>query len=160
MLKQFFSWIRARFCPQEFNKATLEEHFAATYFWLRLLMGIIGLFIPVVLLLINGFGEPNWSISGYYHSDVDLSRDFLVGSLVTVGTCLIMYRGYTYGENVLLNLAGFAIMGVALLPCGEWQSPRYRGLNFDQWQALNGQVKETVHVSVLQDDKIQVRRKL
>ena len=135
MVSQFISWVRSRFSPSDFNSSTLEEHFAATYFWLRVLMGVIGVSIPVVLWAINGGGTPNWSISGYYYSDLALSRNVLVGLLVSVGILMVMYRGYTYGENALLNLAGFAVMGVALLPCGEWQSPRYRGLSFKKWEA-------------------------
>ena len=45
-----------------------------------------------------------------------LLRNWFVGSLVAVGTCLIIYRGYGNLENWLLNFAGLAAAVVAFDP--------------------------------------------
>ena len=45
-----------------------------------------------------------------------LLRNWFVGSLVAVGCCLIVYRGYGYLEDWLLNFAGLAGVIVALCP--------------------------------------------
>jgi hypothetical protein len=45
-----------------------------------------------------------------------LLRNWFVGSLIAVGTCLILYRGYGHLENWLLNVAGVAAIAVGLNP--------------------------------------------
>jgi hypothetical protein len=98
-----------------------------TYFALRSAAGFIAIFLPIVLV---GWGA--WhgiskhamsSLSSFYWlsllpplgSDA-LLRNWFVGSLVAVGICLIAYEGYGTLENWLLNLAGGAVVVVALFP--------------------------------------------
>jgi len=53
------------------------------------------------------------SISAYYYTPV---RAFLVGTLVTIGICMVALKGNTAGEDVVLNLAGACAPFVALVP--------------------------------------------
>lgn len=53
------------------------------------------------------------SISAYYGSPV---RDVFVGSLITVGVVYVIYRGSTTMEDRALDLAGFFVVIVALVP--------------------------------------------
>ena len=55
------------------------------------------------------------SVSAYYHEG-GLVRDWFVGSLVAVGAFLILYKGFSERENLLLNVAGCSAIGVALFP--------------------------------------------
>jgi len=98
-----------------------------TYFALRMGAGLLGLFLPLVLV---GWGlshEVAWnrmgSLSAFYWLSQSppadsnaLLRNWFVGSLVAVGTCLIIYRGYGNLENWLLNFAGLAAAVVAFNP--------------------------------------------
>ena len=98
-----------------------------TYFALRLAAGILGLLLPLVLV---GWGlahDVAWdrmgSLSAFYWLSQSppadsnaLLRNWLVGSLVAVGVCLIIYRGYGSLENRLLNFAGLAACAVAFKP--------------------------------------------
>ena len=68
--------------------------------------------------------EPGSSISGYYHAETEWVRDHFVGVLSAIGICLIAYHGFTGWENRLLNIAGLAVIGVAMFPTGIEQAPR------------------------------------
>lgn len=98
-----------------------------TYFALRLGTGLIGAILPVTLV---GWGLAHavaWSqmdsLSAFYWLSLSpppdanaLLRNWFVGSLLSVGVCLIIYRGYGSLENWLLNFAGLAAAFVALNP--------------------------------------------
>ena len=87
-----------------------------TYFFLRLSLGIIAILIPLVLWLggrmMLGI-PPQTSISAYYHTDM---RDVFVGGLFAVGLALLIYKGFSFTEDWLLNVAGVLIIGVAYFP--------------------------------------------
>jgi FtsH-binding integral membrane protein len=53
------------------------------------------------------------SISAYYFSG---ARAVFVGTLCAIGVCLIVYRGNTNTENVLLDYSGFMAFVVAFVP--------------------------------------------
>jgi len=99
----------------------LQRYIMWTYYMLRGGMAVIAFLLPVVLLV---GGRQTWpgaqpaSISGYYHTAM---RDVFVGALVTVGVFLVLYRAFNKVENWLLNIAGLAVICVALLPCGRDQ---------------------------------------
>jgi hypothetical protein len=98
-----------------------------TYFALRMGAGLLGLFLPLVLV---GWGlthEVPWnrmgSLSAFYWLSQSppadsnaLLRNWFVGSLVAVGMCLVVYAGYGRLENWLLNFAGLAAAAVAFNP--------------------------------------------
>lgn len=105
---------------------TREGHFAATYFSLRFGMIILAAGLPIYLVVIGKLG---WdvglqdSLSAYYHAEGGSLRDEFVGTLCAVGVFLILYRGFNRLENIALNVAGLALIGVAVVPmawrCGD-----------------------------------------
>lgn len=102
----------------EENLRQLRKHILATYFVLRVVVGVVALAFPLVLWL-GGLANPKAalslqsSISAYYHTPL---RDVFVGVMFVVGSCLVVYRGFTEAENWILNAAGVLALGVALLP--------------------------------------------
>src|SRR5690606_20220505 len=61
--------------------------------------------------------------SSFYYTP---ARGLFVGTLVAIGVALVAYRGYTRGENWLLNAAGTLAIVVALFPT---EDPAMPGLN-------------------------------
>ena len=93
----------------------------------RLLIGISGLLLPVLLWIIAGLrpttglqpGEVLNSVSAYYHTGAVAA---FVGILVALGVFLFTYRGYRNEyrrrDQVAAIIAGFAAIGVAFFPTG------------------------------------------
>jgi len=107
--------------PEE-EPSDLQRHFAATYFTMRLGLGIVAVGFPL-LLVIGGrlsAGLPlQDSMSAYYHAGSGVMRTWFVGILFTLGTLLYLYKGFSTRENVALNLAGIGAVLVAVFPM-EW----------------------------------------
>ena len=79
-------------------------------------MGIIGIFLPLLLWLVAYVISSQGllpSMSAYYHS---VSRDVFVGALFAIGAAAFLYKGYSYKENIAMNLAGIFAVGVAVFP--------------------------------------------
>src|SRR4051794_15561381 len=57
------------------------------------------------------------SISAYYYTPV---QGFFVAALVTIGICLVVLKGSTEREDVLLNLAGMCAPVVGLVPTPDF----------------------------------------
>ena len=97
------------------------DSISRSYFLMRLLVGVLGLMLPVVLLLGDLFFlrdsfSVRGSLSAYYHSGM---RDFFVGILAVVGILLITYKITEHNrDNILSIAAGISAMGVALFPTG------------------------------------------
>ena len=93
-----------------------HEHATDTYLYLRRGMGVIGLAFPFVLWLGGAvlFDRAlQTSMSAYYHTPL---RDVFVGVLCTIGVFLFLYKGQTPREDLALNIAGVAAVGIALFP--------------------------------------------
>jgi len=109
----------------------LQAHITATYIMLRYGMAALAIALPF-LLVIGGFllAELPWqaSMSAYYHAGNGAMRDGFVGILFALGVFLMLYKGLTFFENGALNLAGFLLLIVALVPmtwdCGN-ACPRF-----------------------------------
>ena len=87
-----------------------------TYRYLR--GGMIALLLMLLLSVVLQWWwtEPRcWlgSISAYYFTPV---RGIFVGSLCAVGAALVVYRGHSPEEDVLLNFSGFMAFVVAMVP--------------------------------------------
>jgi len=87
-----------------------------SYLDLRRNIGLIGIFLPFVLIigkivLENPGIQP--SISAYYYT---IMRDVLVASLCAIGIFLLSYRGYESQDNIAGNLACFFVIGLAWFP--------------------------------------------
>lgn len=95
------------------------DYIVQTYFVLRVVIAGGALVLPVALLMWVAV-DPDLammaSISASYYTP---ARSLFVGTLVAIGVALVAYRGYTPGENLLLNAAGCLAIVVALVPTGD-----------------------------------------
>lgn len=96
------------------RESGLTRNVQLTYFGLRLGIVILVflLFVAVGLVIAS---EEDWlrTLSSYYYTP---ARAVFVGSLCAIGAALIVYRGNTDTENVLLDFAGFLAFVVAFVP--------------------------------------------
>lgn len=127
--------LRKRMTEFFFPDGELDRDFRQTYFALRNTLAGVGLLLPIVLVFVGGLalGVP-WprmtALSDFYWlpttcQDTPL-RAWFVGSLCAAGISLIAYKGYGWLENWLLNLAGSALIIVALRP-ESWRPIAYVG---------------------------------
>lgn len=87
-----------------------------TYRYLRVAMVVlvVGLAAAVLReLAAVGWSCAQESVSAYYYTP---ARAVLVGVLVAIGACLVVIKGSTGPEDVLLNLAGMLAPVVAFVP--------------------------------------------
>jgi hypothetical protein len=113
---------------------------------LRRTIGYLGIFLPIVLVLLSWipyFGiDIKPSISDYYYTPL---RELFTGTLCAVGLFLFSYRGHPssgfFNENSLTNLAGVLIYGVALFPmeaeCDHFKIFSLVGANTSFWNAFH-----------------------
>lgn len=81
-----------------------------SYLNLRKLIGMMGLFLPLGLVILGGFQS---SLSAYYYTD---ARDWFVGVLIAIGTYLFTYRGYDIRDKIYTTVAGCSAVLVAMVP--------------------------------------------
>lgn len=108
------------------NNKELQQHILSTYNSLRLGMGIIAAATPVVIVVWAMVFGVAWqdSLSAYYFApfgdkleySIYPGRVLFVGVLSALGSFLYLYKGFSFGENVALNLAGAFAVGVAMCP--------------------------------------------
>ncbi len=123
------------------NEVELRRHILSTYLWMRKGMLLIALAFPVVLWIggwaFHGLSLKD-SMSAYYWEPIVKGEEggdapmrvWFVGLLFALGTCLVLYKGYTRLEDRLLNVAGIFAIGVALFPmCWEIACPSW-GLHY------------------------------
>ena len=95
----------------------LYIQYTKSYFSLRKAIGLIGMFLPFVLMLGNylyfggEFVLP--TISQYYHSPM---RDVFVGGLISMAAFLFFYSGYGKTDRIFGILAGSLALGVVFFP--------------------------------------------
>lgn len=97
-----------------------------SYRQLRLIVGLIGFFLPILLITGNCIAKKDFllegSISYYYYTRMG---DVFVGLLSTVALFLFTYKGYKNKNSELLtdnqtgNLACLFALGVAFFPTSE-----------------------------------------
>lgn len=87
----------------------------ATYRYLRLALILLtlGLLFSVVLQIIADDGQVLPSVSAYYYTG---ARDVFVASLCAIGVCLIIHRGRSDTEDLLLNGTGYLSFFIAFVP--------------------------------------------
>jgi hypothetical protein len=93
-----------------------ESGLVISYMTLRQMIGVLGVFLPVVVVLGGGLIallEVRPSISAYYYSNM---RDLFVGVLCMVGVFLISYKGYDRLDHYTSNFSGVLAIVVALFP--------------------------------------------
>jgi hypothetical protein len=117
--------VRLQPTPTRPQLATTSEGSLYLASWLlhRLVVGILGVAMPVVLIL----GEylifprgpvtfPRSSLSSYYYSGL---RDWFVATLAATGLFLITYMALHRNlDNLISAVAGAGALGVALFPTG------------------------------------------
>lgn len=81
------------------------------YRTLRLLMGIIALFMPIAVVIFSN--KALSSISASYYTD---SRDIFVGALFIVGAFLLAYNGHETNQAIASKVAAIAAFCVAYFP--------------------------------------------
>jgi hypothetical protein len=90
-----------------------------TYFALRAWLAGLGISLPILLFVVGRLLGVCWdsmsSISAF-HWLTGITRDLFTGILCAIGIASIIYRGYGCLENWLLNIAGGALVVVALRP--------------------------------------------
>jgi hypothetical protein len=88
-----------------------------TYRYLRggMVAMLLMLLVSVVLQWWWGTNGTCWlgSISAYYFTP---SRTVFVGSLFALGAALVVYKGHSPAEDILLNFSGFMAFVVAMVP--------------------------------------------
>ncbi len=87
-----------------------------TYRYLRLAMVTMLLLLAVAVLIEWQHTDPGCfqtSISAYYYTP---AQAIFVGTLITVGVCMVVLKGSTEWEDILLNLGGMLAPVVALVP--------------------------------------------
>ena len=100
---------------------------SASYFTFRRGLAILGLALAVVLIVGVGLGDIQTSLSAYYHfaaappleAGAGTMRNVFVGILWAIGTFLYLYKGYSAAEDLALDIAGVAVLGVSLFPI-DW----------------------------------------
>lgn len=105
------------------------DNISASYFLLRRGLAALAFALPILLWLGAGPDHLQGSISAYYHYSAagelrygaGTVRDVLVGVLWAAGAFLYFYKGYSWQENVALDVAGVAAVGLALFPM-DWPS--------------------------------------
>ncbi len=116
----------------------LRLHLLATYCALRFGLALLALAFPITLVVIGLHeGVPvQHTLSDYYFAfpeDLDVrafpTRTWFVGILFAIGALLVLYRGYSRTEDLMLDVAGVCAFIVAVFPtvvpdycknCGEF----------------------------------------
>jgi len=108
------------------DERQFQAHIYNTYITLRVGLFLVALAFPILLIVVGWLNhvQIQSSMSHYYFAvapeDPKLrvfpGRVVFVGLLFALGVALILYRGFTKRENLLLNLAGAAALVAALFP--------------------------------------------
>jgi hypothetical protein len=100
---------------KRYYQNVFEAQAVRSYLYLSLGIGVFAVLFPVLLVAVGGY-QAHDSISSFYHDTTGPTRDLFVGLLCAVGVFLFLFHGLSNVENWLLNLAGVAIIAVALIP--------------------------------------------
>jgi hypothetical protein len=119
------------------ERASLQARvlYLKSYLFMRALIGVIGIIMPISLIvfdsLLTKHVSVRGSLSGYYHSGV---RDIFVGSLCAVAVFLITYKVFEHNlDNTLSTLAGLGALGVAFFPTGRPEGATFPPTPFQEY---------------------------
>lgn len=134
------------------------DNYKQSQYRLRKAIGILGLFLPLLLVL-NYDDEILASMSHYYYTT---SGVFFIGILFAFGLILLSYRGYEkeskkefVGDNLATTIAGICILMTVLIPTAADGSlipnldegvfnATFNNYLFGHW---GNAIKNTVHLS-------------
>ena len=101
----------------DYEQLEKENKLVLSYLTVRKLIGILGFFLPAILVLGSFlFGaccQIQPSISNYYHT---IMRDVFVGYMCSLSIFLLSYKGYDWVDRLVSALAGTFGLTLALLP--------------------------------------------
>jgi len=101
----------------------LRKNMLSTYYLLRMGIVVISAALPVALLIysfVNQGGLEQGSMSAFYGAYGGVMRNWFVGSLCAIGAFLILYKGFSFKEDMALNAAGSCAILIAMTPCDCW----------------------------------------
>lgn len=103
------------------TRADYRRDLQATYRYLRLAIILLTMLLgtSVGLQIIADGGAVLPSVSAYYYTP---ARAVFVASLCAVGACMIIHRGRSDLEDVLLNFSGYLAFFVAFVPTARQQA--------------------------------------
>ncbi|MGE0567908.1 MAG: DUF998 domain-containing protein [Bacteroidia bacterium] len=94
-----------------------ENKLVLSYLTVRKLIGILGFFLPAMLvigsIIVGSCEQIQPSISNYYHTTM---RDVFVGYMCALSIFLLSYKGYDLTDRIVSALAGTFGLILALLP--------------------------------------------
>lgn len=95
-----------------------EQDQIISYKTLRIMMGLAGIFLPLLVFIGKAIAEKNYeiefSISDYYNNNT--GGDILVGVLFALSFFLFAYKGPEPIDNRVADIGSVAAVGVALFP--------------------------------------------
>ena len=101
----------------------LRKNMLSTYYVLRMGIVVIAAALPTAVLIysfVYHSGLEQGSISAFYGAYDGAMRNWFVGSLCAIGAFLILYKGFSFKEDMALNVAGASAVLVAITPCDCW----------------------------------------
>ncbi len=100
------------------DKENKNQDQIISYLTLRLLIGLTGIIIPLLVVIGKWISERSWqlefSISDYY--DNGTAGDILVGVLFVLGFFLMAYKGPALIDNRTATIGCIASLGASLFP--------------------------------------------
>ena len=105
--------------PRPADPNSWEGRYIRAFLWLRTLVGVFGIALPLAVILIDKFAFeqgpfPRGSVSVYYYSGV---RDLFVAIMAATGVFFIAYKiTETSLENTLSIVAGISAILIPLFP--------------------------------------------
>jgi hypothetical protein len=103
------------------ERARYRHELQATYRYLRLsiilLTSLLGVAVGLQIIADGGTVLP--SVSAYYYTP---ARGVFVASLCAVGACMVIHRGRSDLEDVLLNFSGYLAFFVAFVPTARTEA--------------------------------------
>lgn len=101
----------------------LRKNMLSTYYLLRMGIVVIAAALPTAMLIYSFVyhgGLEQGSISAFYGAYDGAMRNWFVGSLCAIGAFPILYKGFSFKEDMALNVAGAAAVLIAITPCDCW----------------------------------------
>jgi hypothetical protein len=101
----------------------LRRNILSTYFFLRTGIVALALLLPTGIFaytLIVQHKLEQTSLSAFYGAYGGDMQNWFVGILCAIGAFLILYKGFTFAEDMALNAAGLFSILTAITPCSCW----------------------------------------
>lgn len=105
--------------PKRDDLSSMGPSYLRSYLVMRILIGSIGILLPIVLIIcagsfVDGWADLRGSLSAYYHSGM---RDVFVGSMYAVAAFLVTYKVVELRfEGIVSGLAGLSAFVLATFP--------------------------------------------